>query len=407
MCAHYILMKRGVQVAAMLKTCYIERGVDLKQELLMTPGPVNVPMSTSLAEAKPMRHHRGADFAEWLKAIDDKLKRVFKTQNTILYFAASGTGAMEACVVNLLKQNDRPIVIEGGKFGQRWGAICQAFKINYRALEIEWGTAPSPALIEQALRAQPASKIIFTTLFETSTATAYDIENIAKVAQSYDAVLVVDAISGLGAVPLKTDAWGVDVVVAASQKALMAPPGLAFVSISERAWKLVEKSDLPKFYWDFKAAEKELFLTPYTPAISLLQALDESLNIILEEGVDAVLCRYELYAKAVREAVAAMGLKVFSQSPGAVCTAIELPPPIKAKDVRKAMSQDFGIRIAEGQDHLKDRIIRITHIGDLGPKDILGVLAALEITLSKLGARIELGAGIERAMEILSSQVDR
>ncbi len=175
----------------------MKREPDLKPELLMTPGPVNVPVRTSLAEARPMRHHRGADFAEWLQTIDGKLKQIFKTKNTILYFAASGTGAMEACVVNLLKQNDRPIVIEGGKFGQRWGAICQAFRVNYRALEIEWGTAPSPALIEQALRAQPASKIIFTTLFETSTATAYDIENIAKVAQSYDALLVVDAISGL------------------------------------------------------------------------------------------------------------------------------------------------------------------------------------------------------------------
>jgi len=373
----------------------------------MTPGPVNVPVRTSLAEAKPLLHHRGADFAELLQAIDSKLKQIFRTKNTILYFAASGTGAMEACVVNLLRQSDRPIVIEGGKFGQRWGAICRAFKIDYRALEIEWGTAPSPQLVEQALRSQPTSKIIFTTLFETSTATAYDIESIAKVAQSYDAVLVVDAISGLGAVPLKTDAWGVDVVVAASQKALMTPPGLAFVSLSERAWKLVEQSDLPKFYWDFKAAKKELFLTPYTPAISLLQALDESLNIILEEGADAVLFRYELYAKAVREAVTAMGLRVFSQSPGAVCTAIELPPPLKAKDVLKVMSQEFGIRIAEGQDHLKDTIIRITHIGDLGPKDILSALAALEITLSELGAQIELGAGIKRGMEILSSQVDK
>lgn len=376
----------------------------MKREFLMTPGPVNVPIRTSLAEAKPLIHHRGQDFFAFLQALDAKLKQVFKTQNTILYFAASGTGAMEACVVNLLKQNDRPIVIEGGKFGQRWGAICRAFNIHYRALEIEWGTAPSPQLIEQALRAQPTSKIIFTQLFETSTATAYDIENIAKVAQSYDAILVVDAISGLGAVPLKTDAWGVDVVVAASQKALMVPPGLAFVSVSERAWELVEKSDLPKCYWDFKAAKKELFLTPYTPAISLLAALDESLNMILEEGIDAMLGRYELYARAVREAITAMGLKVFSQSPGAVCTAIELPPQIKAQNVLKVMSQEFGLRIAEGQDHLKDKIIRITHIGDLGTKDILAALAALELTLSKLGAQIELGAGVKRAMEVLQRE---
>ncbi|MCS6936204.1 MAG: alanine--glyoxylate aminotransferase family protein [Candidatus Bipolaricaulota bacterium] len=374
----------------------------MKPDFLFVPGPVNVPRRVALAEAREVIYHRGEEFAELLKSVDAKLKRVFRTQNTILYFTSSGTGAMEACVTNLLNSNDEVLVIEGGKFGQRWREICQAFRVKHHVIALEWGRAVRPEQIEEALSAHPKISAVFVQLSETSTGTVYDIESIAKITNKRDILLVVDAISGLGVVPLEPDEWGVDCVVAASQKALMVPPGLAFVSVSERAWARVEKSDLPKYYWDFKSARKNLYFTPFTPAISLVMALDEALNVILEEGVDHLLARTELYARATRAAVTAMGLRLFSERPGAVCTAIWVPAGLNGKEILESLRQEFGIKISGGQDHLKGKILRIGHIGDLGPKDVLGVIAALELTLHKLGYKFELGAGVRAAMEVFA-----
>lgn len=374
----------------------------MKPEFLMVPGPVNIPRSVALAEARAVIYHRGEEFAELLKRVDEKLKRVFRTENTILYFASSGTGAMEASIANLLRKNDEALVVAGGKFGERWRELCQAFSVKHHVIQIEWGRAVAPQQIAEALDQHPKISAVFTQLSETSTGTVYDIKEIAKITNARNVLLVVDAISGLGVVPLEPDAWGVDVVIAGSQKALMVAPGLAFVSVSERAWARVEQSDLPKYYWDFKAAKKNLYFTPFTPAISLIMALDESLNIILAEGVENLLARTELYARATRAAVDALNLKLFSERPGAVCTAISVPSGMSGKELLETLRRDFAIKISGGQDQLKGKILRIGHIGDLGPKDVFGVLAALELTLYKLGYKTELGAGVKAALEVFA-----
>ena len=376
-----------------------------RRDFLLIPGPVNVPRSVALAESREIIYHRGEEFSELLQRVDAKLKQVFRTNNTILYFASSGTGAMEACITNLVSTKDEVIVVEGGKFGQRWRELCQAFGVKHHAIEIEWGRAVRPEQIAEALDAHPKANAVFTQLSETSTGTVYDIEKIARITNERDVLLVVDAISGLGAVPLEPDRWGVDCVVAASQKSLMVPPGLAFVSVSERAWQRVEKSDLPKYYWDFKAARKNLYFTPFTPAISLLMALDEALDIILEEGLENLLVRTELYAQATRAAVQALNLKLFSERPGPVCTALWVPAGLNGKEILETLRRDFGIKISGGQDHLKGKILRIGHIGDIGAKDVLGTLAALELTLRKLGHSFELGAGVRAALEVFANDL--
>lgn len=371
-----------------------------KRDFLLTPGPVNVPRRVALAESQEIIYHRGEEFAELLQRVDAKLKRVFRTQNTILYFTSSGTGAMEAAVTNLLSTQDEVIVVEGGKFGQRWRELCHAFGVKHHVIQIEWGRAVRPQQVAQALDAHPNASAVLTQLSETSTGTVYDIEQIARITNERDVLLVVDAISGLGAVPLEPDRWGVDCVVAGSQKSLMVPPGLAFVSVSERAWERAEKSDLPKYYWDFKAARKNLYFTPFTPAISLVMALDEALDIILEEGLENLLARTELYAQATRAAIHAMNLQLFSERPGPVCTAMHVPKGLNGKEILETLRRDFQIKISGGQDHLKGKILRIGHIGDIGAKDVLGTIGALELTLHKLGHQFELGAGVRAALEV-------
>jgi aspartate aminotransferase-like enzyme len=374
------------------------------REFLLVPGPVNVPRRVALAESQEIIYHRGEEFAELLRRVDAKLKQVFRTQNTIVYFASSGTGAMEACVTNLVSRDDEVLVVEGGKFGQRWREICHAFGVKHHVIQMEWGRAVSPQQIEEALDAHPRVRVVFTQLSETSTGTVYDIEGIAKVTNARKVLLVVDAISGLGVVPMEPDRWGVDCVVAASQKALMVPPGLAFVSVSERAWQHVERSDLPKYYWDFQAARKNLYFTPFTPAISLIMALDAALEMILEEGLEHLQARTELYAQATRAAARALGLRLFSERPGPVCTALWVPVGLSGKEILEALRRDFGIKISGGQDHLKGKILRIGHIGDVSAKDVLGTIAALELTLHKLGYSLELGAGVRAALHVFAEK---
>jgi len=358
-------------------------------------------VALAAASSEALLHHRSGEFRTLLRSIDDKLKQIFRTEQTLLYFTASGTGAMEACVANLIRRGERPLVVSGGKFGQRWAAILRAYGIDPHVIEVEWGRAIEPAEIDQALREHPEIEVVFTQLFETSTATAYDVEAIAQVTKEHDVLLVIDAISALGAMPLETDAWGIDVVVAGSQKAMMIPPGLSFVSVSERAWERVERSNLPRFYFDFRAARKALFFTPYTPAVSLFAQLNESLELILEEGLETRMARFARYARATRAAAEALGLINMSRRPGAVCTALGMPDGINADELRKELRERFGIRAAGGQGHWKGRVIRIAHIGDLSERDVLGAIGALESSLQRLGHRVEPGCGLRAALEIL------
>jgi len=376
---------------------------------IFTPGPTPLPEKVRLIQARDIIHHRTKEFSKIFQEVYQDLKYVFQTKNEVLTFAASGTGAMEATVANLLSPGDEVLVIRGGKFGERWAEIGKAFGLKVTNIDVEWGKAPDPMQIEEKLGANGNIKAVFTQLIETSTGVRYDVESIARIVSTTPAVLVVDAISGLGAEPLFTDDWKVDVVVAGSQKGLMLPPGLSFVSLSDKAWKLVDKANSPRYYWDFKKAASSLAKgqTPYTPAISLICALRESLALIKEEGINAVLDRHYTFAQAVQRAVLSLGLQIFGYPPSNALTAVLVPPEVDEKELRKKMQEDFGVIVAGGQGKLSGKIIRIAHLGWMDKLDIIGVISALEMSLSQLGCEIELGKGVGVAEEVLRGDIPR
>lgn len=370
---------------------------------LFTPGPTPLPPQVRIAEAKEIIHHRDKEFVKVFQEVREGLKYVFQTRNEVLTFTASGTGSMEAVVVNLLSPKDKILVVRGGKFGERWAEIGTSFGLKVNCIDIEWGKTINPHLIEKELTRDPRIKAVFTQLVETSTGVVYDIKSIAKIVRDKEAVLVVDAISGLGAEFLPTDKWGIDAVVGGSQKALMIPPGLAFVSLSDKAWSLVEKSTLPKYYWSFEKTLKmqENNQTPYTPAVSLICALRESLRLIKEEGRDNILKRHALLAEATRKGVLALGLKIFSEAPSAAVTAVKLPSGVKDESLRTLMRDKYGVLIAGGQGKLKGKIIRIAHLGWMDALDIITGISSLGMALSQIGFKVELGKGVKAAEEVL------
>lgn len=368
---------------------------------LLTPGPTPIPPRVLETMARPIIHHRTPEFQKIIQEVEEDLKYVYQTKNEVLIFAASGTGAMEGSVVNLLSPGDKAIVVRGGKFGERFGEICKAYGIEFTAIDVEWGEAVDPKKIDDILKKDKLIKAVYTTLCETSTGVATDIEAVGKVLKNYEAALVVDAISGLAATPIKTDEWGVDVCVSGSQKGLMIPPGLAFVSVSPKAWALIEKSTLPKYYFDFKAYKKALGKqdTPFTPAVNLVIALREALKIIKEEGLDVIFDRHKKMAFSVRSAVKAMGLELFS--PNAYSdgvTAVKVPQGIDGEKLVKTMRDKYGVGIAGGQDEMKGKIFRIATMGYITPSDLIVCLAALETALSEMGYKFQLGSGV-RALE--------
>ena len=376
------------------------------KQRIFTPGPTPLPERVRLSQAKDIIHHRTAEFSEVFKEVCEDLKYVFQTKNDVLVFASSGTGAMEAVVANLLSPGDEILVTRGGKFGERWAEIGEAFGLKVTSIDVEWGRAPEPLQIEKSLQSNKEIKAVFTQLVETSTGVVYDVEGISRVVNKTSAVLVVDAISSLGAEPLFTDKWQVDVVVAASQKALMLPPGLSFVSLSEKAWQLVDKATLPRYYWDFKKARASLVhnQTPFTPSVSLICALRESLNLIKEEGLKSVLDRHRLFAEALRGAIISLNLQIFGNPSSNAVTAILLPPDVEEKKLRRKLQNDFGVIIAGGQAQLSGKIIRIAHLGWMDKLDIIGVISALEMSLFQLGYEVELGRGVKAAEEVLSQE---
>ena len=367
---------------------------------LLTPGPTPVPERVLLAAAQPVIHHRTPEAGQVLSEVVEGLKYVFQTKNDIFIFAASGTGAMEACVVNLLSPQDKVLVVNAGAFGRRWVNIIESFGIKPEVIEYPWGRAAKPRDVEKKLKDIPGIKAVFTQLTETSTGVVHDIETIGRIVGGTEAILVVDAVSGLGGQEMKTDEWNVDVVAGGSQKGLMLPPGLAFVSISQKAWKLVENSKLPKYYWDFKAYKKffdEKRETPYTSAVSLLFGLQESLRIIKEEGLEKILRRHAILALATRAGVEATGLELFAEAPSNVVTAVKVPEGIDGLRLVKMMREEYGVGIEGGQREYKGKIFRIAHLGYMDRFDVIIGLSALEIGLSRLGYKIEVGIGIGAA----------
>lgn len=374
---------------------------------LLTPGPTPVPPEALEAMARPIIHHRTPQFQEILKEVEDNLKYVFQTTNPVLIFSSSGTGAMEGAVTSLLSPGDKAIVVRGGKFGERWGELCAAYGIEFIPVDVEWGKSVSPQEIKKILEAEGSRlKAVYVTLCETSTGVTTDIEALAKITKSSEAVLVVDAISALGAVPLKTDEWGIDVVVSGSQKGLMIPPGLAFVSLSEKAWKLAEESTLPKYYFNFKAYKKSIEKndTPYTPAVNLIMALREALKLIRKEGIDNLINRHRKNSKAVRDAVKALDLELFApQAYSEAVTAVMVPEGVDGGKLVKTMRDKYGVAIAGGQSQLKGKIFRIATMGYITEDDLKKGFEVLETVLAELGYKFEKSAGVKALERGLAS----
>jgi aspartate aminotransferase-like enzyme len=379
----------------------------MKKNLLMTPGPTSVPSEVLLAMAKPIIHHRTEEFRAILKEVNEGLQYIFQTKNPVLMFSSSGTGAMEAAVVNLLSRDDVALVVRGGKFGERWGELCEAYGVKPVYIDVEWGHAVEPAAIEAALKKRPEIKAVFTTLCETSTCVRNDIEAIGKAVAATPAALVVDAISGLCADDLRTDEWSVDVVVSGSQKGLMLPPGLAFASVSPKAQELMGKSNLPKFYLSFQKALKSRVKTdtPFTSAVSLIFGFREAIRLIRSEGLENVIRRHTRLAHATRAAAGALELELFAKAPSNVATAVVMPGGIDADALRKKVTSRFGISFAGGQAELKGKIIRMAHLGYCAESDVLSAVSALEMTLKEMGYPTQPGAAASAAESALMRNI--
>ena len=375
----------------------------MRKSYLLTPGPTPLPPEVLQAMAQPIIHHRTPQFQAILKEASEGLKYVFQTTQDVFILASSGTGAMEAAVANLLSPSDTAIIVEGGKFGERWTEICKSYGITPEIITVEWGNAVDPQEIAQRLKANPKIKAVFTTLCETSTGVTADIAAIGRVIKDTDAVLVVDAISGLGAIDLKTDAWGCDAVISGSQKGLMLPPGLGFICLSPKAWKKVEESKCPKYYLDLKKARKALEKTdtPFTPALTLIIALNVSLKMIKQDGLENVFLRHKKMADATRAAIKALGLALFAPTAASdAVTAANVPAGIDGEKLVKTMRDTYGVTIAGGQDELKGKDFRIAHMGFIEEFDIIAGISCLEKVLAQMGYKFTLGAGVKAAEEV-------
>jgi aspartate aminotransferase-like enzyme len=378
------------------------------KKYLFSPGPTMLPQDIMLKMAEPIIHHREKEYKRIFQEVREGLGYLFQTNSEVLLFTSSGTGAMEGAVCNLLSPGDKALVVRGGKFGERWGEICQVYGIEVKPIDVEWGEAVDPELIAECLKENPSIRAVFTQASETSTGVMHPIKEIAEITGTYEeTVIVVDAITGIGVFDIPTDAWNLDVVVSGSQKALMLPPGLSFIALSEKAWRFVERSNLPKYYFDFKqelkSAEKNQ--NTFTPAITLVIGLRESLRKIRQEGLEAVFARHDLLARATREAVKALGLELFAaESPSNALTAVKVPDEIGANEIRDRFFEEFGITVAGGQDRAKGKIIRIAHLGYYGRLDMIMVISALEMLLKEMGHQFELGAGVRAAEEVLISR---
>ncbi len=376
------------------------------KQYLMTAGPTPLPPAVSQVMAEPMLYHRAPAFIEVYARVLERLKLVFGTTNEVQLFASSGSGAMESAVANLTRPGEPALVASCGKFGERWAELCDAYGASTVHWETDWGRRVDPAGLDGVLAAHEGVPVVFATLSETSTGVVNDVRELTEVAHRHGALIAVDAVSALGAVPLPQDGWGVDVVVSGSQKALMSPPGLGFVSAGEAAQERAAAAPGRRYYFDWGRTvggqRKEPPDSPFTPAVGLVQALDVALGLIEEEGLENVFERHRLLGRATREAARALDLELLGDADeGAnVVTAIRLPEGIDGAAVPKLMRDSFGVTIAGGQGRLKGKIARIAHCGYFGAFDIVVTVAAFEMTLRRLGHEAELGAGVAAAQRV-------
>jgi aspartate aminotransferase-like enzyme len=372
---------------------------------LLAPGPTPVPSEVLLAMSAPIIHHRSPDFLPVLDAAKKGLQWLYQTKNDVLILCSSGTGGMVGSVNNFFSQGDKVIVINGGKFGERWTKICQSYGLKVDEIMVEWGYAIKPEIVEKKLKKDKDIKGIFVQASETSTGVYHEIKALASIVKKYeDTLLIVDAISALVAHDLRTDEWEIDIMAGGSQKGLMLPPGLAFVSVSEKAWKKAETSKLPRFYFNFKKERENLAKnqTNFTSPVTLIIGLNESLKMLQKEGLVNVFKRHERLAHATRKAVQALGLELYSKdSPSNAVTAIMTPPGIDGQAVYKNLREKYGITAAGGQDRARGKIFRIAHLGYVDRFDVITAIAGIEMVLKGMGHPVKLGTGVAVAEELL------
>ncbi|RAL22660.1 pyridoxal-phosphate-dependent aminotransferase family protein [Thermoflavimicrobium daqui] len=377
---------------------------------LRIPGPTPIPPSVERAMAQPMIGHRSTDASELVALCSNKLKPILGTEEQPLILSSSGTAALEACVVNTLSPSEEAVVIVTGVFGERFVKILERYQVYVHRLDIPWGTACSPDVLQAFLHQHPHVKAVFMTYCETSTGVLNPIRELAQVTHTHsDALVIVDGVSCIGAVPSQMDEWGIDLLVTGSQKAFMLPPGLAFVGVSKRAWKVIEQNQTPRFYLDLRAYQSQLNkkTTPYTPALSLLFGLKEVLRLLEEEGLVHVYHRHELLKNMTRAGIRGLGLPLMTSDEDASPTVTSIDGKDADWDVeelRKALRK-LNVTVAGGQQYLKGQIFRIGHMGYCDPFDILSTLSALEIALKQINAPIELGQGVQAAQEVFLQHV--
>jgi len=369
----------------------------MQKRYILAPGPVAVAPEVMAKMAEPIIHHRTSQFSAILTKVRENLQYLFQTSNDVIIFASSGTGAMEASVVNMLSPGDTAIVIRAGKFGERWTELCEKYGVKAVNIDVTWGDAVDPQKVKDELDRYPDAKAVFMQAHETSTGAKQPVKEIAELTRHREnTVLVIDAITALGVYELPMDDWGLDVVVTGSQKALALPPGLSMVGVSEKAWQMSKAAKLPRFYFNFASEKKAISkqTTAFTPAVSLIMGLSMVLEEIRSQGLEAVFRHHRELAEATREGATALGLKLFSRAVSEAVTVIETPEGIDGQAIVKKLREQYGITIAGGQGQAKGRIIRISHMGYLCQWDMVIAMAAIERALVSMGCPIELGKGV-------------
>ena len=372
---------------------------------LVTPGPVPVPERVREAMARTLLHHRAPAFLPLLREVREGLRQVFQTEREVAILAGTGTSAMEAAVANVLSPGDKAVVVRGGKFGERWGELCDAYGVEVVAIDVEWGRAVEPGLLVAALDAHPDARAVLVQASETSTGVYHPIRELAEIIRGReDLLLVVDGISGVGVHDLPMDAWGIDVLVSGSQKSWMLPPGLAFVALSERARRAAGQSASRRYYLDLETAlaAQEQNQTPFSSAVSLIVGLREALGLMLEDGLAALYRRHAERAQMTRAAVQALGLELFArESPANSCTSVRFPSGLDGAALLTVLRERYGVTLAGGQGRVAGQIFRIGHMGDIDALDTIATIAGLELALAELGYPAKIGEGTRAATEVV------
>lgn len=379
----------------------------MKKYYLMAPGPTPVPNQVLLAMARPIIHHRTPEYEALFAEVRQGLKWLVQTPQETIILAASGTGAMEAAVTNTLSPRDKALVVRAGKFGERWAEICLAYGVEVVPLEAPFGHTVPPERVADALKKTPEIRAVFCQHSETSTGVLHDVRGYAEATRKSDAILVVDTVSSLGVADLPMETWGVDVVVAGSQKGLMLPPGLAFCTLSERAWERVKQAKLPRYYFDLLEEKKVVLKNQahFTPAVSIVIGLREVLAMLKAEGLANIFKRHDRLARATRAGVEALGLELFAKAtPSPAITSVVSPKGLDSEKVLAAFASSHNITIAGGQGEMKGKVFRLGHMGYVGDFDVVIALAALEQVLAELGYPVDWGAAVGAAQKVLAER---